>query len=381
MLKPSVTRSSISGRKIVPLAMDSKQITAKAVQEIAQKFGIVFDHATVLEQVQLLHAQVAATGAMDAAFVAPATAASVPTPVQFLQTFLPGFIKVMTSARKIDDIIGVKTVGSWEDQEIVQGIVEPAATATEYGDFTNIPLALWNTNFIKRTIVRGELGIQVGLLEEGRSAAMRLSSAETKRQGSAVGLEIFRNAVGFYGWNAGNNQTFGFLNDPNLPTYISSSVTDGWGSANGTFQAITGDIRMAVVQLRTQSQDQIDPEKVDMTLALPTDKVDYLTVTTDYGVSVRDWLEQTYKRIRVTSAPELGAADSGSDVFYLFAEEIDASIDGSTDGGETFAQLVQTKFVTLGVEKRAKSYIEDYSNGTAGSLCKRPWAVVRVAGI
>jgi hypothetical protein len=380
MLQPSKARSFISGRKMRPLAMDSKDITAAAVKELANKFGIVFDHATVLDQVRLLNEAQPGQG-MDAAFVAPATSASLPTPVQFLQTWLPGFIKVMTSARKIDDIIGVKTIGSWEDQEIVQGIVEPAATATEYGDFTNIPLALWNTNFIKRTIVRGELGIQVGLLEEGRSAAMRLSSAETKRQGSAVGLEIFRNAVGFYGWNSGNNLTYGFLNDPNLPAFISSSVTGGWASANGTFQAITGDIRMAIVQLRTQSQDQIDPEKVEMTLALPTDKVDYLSVTTDYGVSVRDWLEQTYPKIRVVSAPELGAANSGADVFYLFAEEIDSAIDGSTDGGETFAQLVQTKFVTLGVEKRAKSYVEDYSNGTAGTLCKRPWAVVRVTGI
>lgn len=380
MLQPSKLRSSISGRKVRPLAMDSASITAAAIKELAFKFGIVFDHATVQTQIRLLN-EGSQTGAMDAAFAAPATAASLSTPVQFLQTWLPGFIKVMTAARKIDDIIGIKTIGSWEDQEIVQGIVEPAATATEYGDFTNIPLALWNTNFIKRTIVRGELGIQVGLLEEGRSAAMRLSSAETKRQGSAIGLEIFRNAIGFYGWNSTNNQTFGFLNDPNLPAFISSSVTGGWESANGTFQAITGDIRAAIVQLRTQSQDQIDPEKVEMTLALPTDKVDYLSVTTDFGVSVRDWLEQTYEKVRVVSAPELGDANSGADVFYLFAEEIDSSIDGSTDGGETFVQLVQTKFVTLGVEKRAKSYVEDYSNGTAGTLCKRPWAVVRVTGI
>jgi hypothetical protein len=376
----SKTRSSIAPRKVRPLAMDSKEITVAAVNKLAEKFGIVFDHDTVLRQVQHLHEQ-RQTGAMDSAFVAPATAGSLPTPIQFLQTWLPGFIKVMTAARKIDDIIGVKTVGSWEDQEIVQGIVEPAATATEYGDFTNIPLSNWNTNFIKRTIVRGELGIQVGLLEEGRSAAMRLSSAETKRQGSAVGLEIFRNAIGFYGWNSGNNQTFGFLNDPVLPAFIASSVTGGWNGVNGTFQGITGDIRMAIVQLRTQSQDQIDPEKVEMTLALPTDKVDYLSVTTDFGVSVRDWLTQTYPKIRVVSAPELGAANSGADVFYLFAEEIDSSVDGSTDGGETFVQLVQTKFVTLGVEKRAKSYVEDYSNGTAGTLCKRPWAVVRVTGI
>jgi hypothetical protein len=376
----SKTRSSIAPRKMRPLAMDSKEITAAAVQKLAEKFGIVFDHATVATQIKLLYERQPGQG-MDSAFVAPATAGSIPTPIQFLQNWLPGFIKVMTSARKIDDIIGVKTVGSWEEQEIVQGIVEPAATATEYGDFTNIPLANWNTNFIKRTIVRGELGIQVGLLEEGRSAAMRLSSAETKRQASSVGLEILRNAIGFYGWNSGNNQTFGFLNDPVLPAFIASSVTNGWNSANGTFQAITGDIRMAIVQLRTQSQDQIDPEKVEMTLALPTGKVDYLSVTTDYGVSVRDWLEQTYPKIRVVSAPELGGANAGADVFYLFAEEIDSAIDGSTDGGETFVQLIQTKFVTLGVEKRAKSYVEDYSNATAGTLCKRPWAVVRVTGI
>lgn len=376
MLQTTKARSNIRPRKVRALSMDAKEITAAAVKEIAQKFGIVFDHDTVIDQVRLLNGS-----AGDSSFVPPATAGSIPTPVQFLQQWLPGFIKVMTAARKIDDIIGIKTVGSWEDQEIVQGIVEPAATATEYGDMTNIPLANWNTNFIKRTIVRGELGMQVGLLEEGRSAAMRLSSAETKRQGAAVGLEIFRNAIGFYGWNSGNNQTFGFLNDPVLPAFIASSVVGGWKSAAGTFQGITGDLRMMIVQLRTQSQDQIDPEKVEMTLALPTGKVDYLSVTTDYGVSVRDWLTQTYPKVRVVSAPELTGANAGADVAYLFAEEIDSSVDGSTDGGETFAQLVQTKFMTLGVEKRAKSYVEDYSNGTAGALCKRPWAVVRVTGI
>jgi hypothetical protein len=170
-----------------------------------------------------------------------------------------------------------------------------------------------------------------------------------------------------------------------LPAFIPSSVAEGWNGPNGDFQHITGDIRMAIVQLRTQSQDQIDPEKVEITLALPTNKVDYLSVTTDFGVSVRDWLEQTYKKIRVVSAPELMGADTvpdpDEDVAYMFADDIDSSVDGSTDGGETFAQLVQTKFMTLGVEKRAKSYVEDYSNATAGVLCKRPWAVVRIAGI
>jgi hypothetical protein len=380
-MQVSKTRSTIPARGFKPLAMDSKAITVAAVNQLAQKFGIVFDHATVLDQVRLLHeAPKGVQIGMDS-FATPATAASLPTPVQFLQQWLPGFIKVMTAARKIDDIVGVKNVGSWEDREIVQGIVEPAAVATEYGDMTNIPLTNYNPNFIKRTIVRGELGIQVGLLEEGTSAAMRLSASETKRQAAAVGLEMFRNAIGFYGWNAGNNQTYGFLNDPNLPAYIASSVTGGWAGTNGNFQSITGDIRMAIVQLRTQSQDQIDPKKVKLRLILPMNIVDLLSITTDFGVSVADWLEQTYPNIEVVSAPELQGANGGANVFYLFAEDIDSSVDGSTDGGEVFVQLVQTKFVTLGVEKRAKSYVEDYSNGTAGVLCKRPWAIVRVTGI
>ncbi|HFK2227046.1 TPA: hypothetical protein ACGXEK_005893, partial [Pseudomonas aeruginosa] len=113
--------------------------------------------------------------------------------------------------------------------------------------------------------------------------------------------------------------------------------------------------------------------------------VDYLSVTTPYGISVSDWIEQTYPKMRIVSAPELSGVQmqgqTPEDALVLFVEEVDASVDGSTDGGSVFSQLVQSKFITLGVEKRAKSYVEDFSNGTAGALCKRPWAVVRYLGI
>ncbi len=278
-----------------------------------------------------------------------------------------------------------ETVGSWEDQEIVQGIVEPAGTALEYGDMTNIPLSSWNVNFERRTIVRGEMGIQVGLLEEGRASAMRINSAEQKRQGAAVQLEIMRNAIGFYGWEGKNgNRTFGFLNDPALLPAIASTSAGGWASGGTTaFQAIVADLRLMIITLRTQSEDNIDPEDVDITLVLPMNKVDMLSVVTDLGISVRDWLKQTYPRIRVMSAPELqgGNPDDGKDIAYMFLDSVDTAIDGSTDGGDTWAQLVQSKFITLGVEKRVKNYVEGYSNATAGVMLKRPWAVVRMIGI
>jgi hypothetical protein len=37
--------------------------------------------------------------------------------------------------------------------------------------------------------------------------------------------------------------------------------------------------------------------------------------------------------------------------------------------------------MALGVEKRAKSFVEDYANATAGVMCKRPYAVVRFTGL
>jgi hypothetical protein len=78
------------------------------------------------------------------------------------------------------------------------------------------------------------------------------------------------------------------------------------------------------------------------------------------------------------SAPQLNGANGGSNVFYLFA---DAVQDLSSDDGRAFAQIVPAKFQVLGVQQMAKGYEEDYSNATAGIICKRPFAVVRYTGI
>lgn len=364
----SKIHSHIDARDVRPFVM--KQIGDQAVQALA-RIGITISPAVV-------HKQVRALAVGDSSFTAPTTSGSITTPIQFLQAWLPGFIQVITAARKIDKCIGITTVGNWHDEEIVQGIVEPATGATEYSDYNAVPLAQLNTNFERRSIVRGEQGMKVALLEDARASAMNLNVAEQKRSSSAIGLEILRNAIGFFGWYGGNNRTFGLLNDPSLPAYTAVAA-GAWPTKD--FLAITADLRTAIATLRTQSQDTIDPESVDLVLLIATAKVDYLSVVSVQGISVRDWLTQTYPKVRVESAPELNAVQAGADVFYLFAEKVDAASDGSTDGGQTFAQLVVTKFNTLGVEKRAKHYLEDFGNATAGVLCKRPYAVVRFSGI
>jgi len=303
------------------------------------------------------------------------TTPSVTTPVQFLQNWLAGNVQVATAARKIDTLVGITVSGAWENEEIVQGLLELTGTSVPYGDYTNLPLSSWNLNFERRTVVRFEEGMRVGNLEEARAAAIRMNSAQSKRDAATLALDIRRNSVGFIGFNGGNNRTYGFLNDPSLPAY--QAVAGGtW--ATKTYLEIVGDILTAVSALRTQSQDLIDPATMPVTLAVATTARDRLSTVSQYGNSVQDWISATYPKMRVESAPELDGADAGDNVFYLYAESIS---DNGSDDGATFIQVVPTRFIVTGVQKLAKGYEEGYSNATAGVMCKRPWAVYRASGI
>lgn len=308
------------------------------------------------------------------------TTGSIPVPVQFLQNWLPGFVQVITAARKIDELVGISTQGAWEDEEIVQKVLELTGKAVPYGDYTNVPFSSWNTNYERRTIVRFEEGSFVGRLDEARASRIQVNSGAEKRNAAVLALEIERNDIGFNGFNDGLGRTYGFLNDPELPAYntVPLNAAGFTTFATSTYLEITAVLRQMIVGLRSQSQDQIDPENTDITLALATDVVDYLSVTSDFGNSVRQWLTETYPRVRVVSAPELNLANGGANVGYMYADSV---VDGSTDDGRTWIQVVPTKFTVLGVDQKSKGYEEDYTNATAGLMLKRPYAVYRITGI
>lgn len=308
------------------------------------------------------------------------TTGSIATPIQFLQNWLPGFVNIVTAPRKIDELVGITTSGNWDDEEVVQGYIEQLGFSVPYSDYGNVPLSSWNDQFLTRTVVRFESGMRVGKLEEARSARVKINSSEQKRESATLQLEIQRNAVGFYGYNAGDNLTYGFLSDPNLPNYTIFPNGASGGSplwSTKTFLEIVKDIRTMVQGLRTQAVDLIDPETTNLTLGLATAIVDYLSVVSDFGISVRDWMTKAYPKIRVVSAPELNGAHSSQNAAYLYAETVK---DMSTDDNRVFLQVVPTKFRVTGVQTLAKGYEEDYTNATAGTFVKRTWAVIRYYG-
>jgi hypothetical protein len=368
--------SKVGPRNVKPLALIAAGMTGQAAMDAIEAavpdlnlIGLGFSERQ-LQKMAGLHSG----SAMDA-LEPTITTPNAGTPVQYLQQWLPGFVRMITAARKIDELIGISIGGKWEDEEVVQGVLELTGTSVPYGDLTNIPFSSWNANYERRTVIRFEEGLQVGVLEQKRAAAAGIDSAAEKRAAAAMALEIRRNSVGFYGYNNGANRTYGILNDPNLPAY-SNLPTGSWATA--TWLQIIADIRSMFAALRAQSGDTIDPDTANVTLAIASEKVDYLGVTSEYGQSVREWLRQTYPNARVVSVPEFNNANGGADVAYLFAETVE---DGSTDDNRTIIQVVQVKAQLLGVDQGAKTYVEDYTNATGGVMVKRPYAIVRRSGL
>lgn len=358
--KTTPIRSYIPANRVRSFAWDSD-----TTEQTLNKFGIGFEQGALKEMRQFYGMDAAVTGV---------TTPTITTPIQFLQHWLPDFIEVVTAAKELDAIVGRTIAGNWHDESIVQGILERTGQAVPYGDHTNIPLASWNTNYETRDIVRFEEGIQVGVLEEARAGAMNISSQNEKRAAAAESLAIELNNIGFFGYNAGNNRTYGFLNDPNLPNYTTVATGDGGTTwATKTYAEIVADIRTAFAALRVKSGNLFKPERDRAVLALPVSVMEYLNVENEFGKSVYDFIRQNYPNVRIESAVQLDGANGGQNVFYLMAENI--------AGKPVMHQYVQDIFRLIGVEKKAKVFLEDYSNATAGIMVTQPIGIVRYTGV
>lgn len=297
------------------------------------------------------------------------------TPVQFLQFWIPEMVEVVTASRDADAILGRDFAGSWEDEEIVQPVIEYTGQARAYGDKTSLNLADFNVNYESRTIVRMEQDVEVGKLEAARAAKQRIDAQGSKRHSASLSLAISANDIAFYGYNEGTNKTYGLLNDPNLPAYESiadgSAGTSEWDSK--TFNEITADIKSWMARLRTKTGNNFKPERDKSVLVLGTSVIESLnTVNPLGGTSVREWLAKTYPNCRVESCVQFDDANSGDNVAYLMADTI--------AGMKVIGQYMQDALRLIGVEQKAKGVLECYSNATAGTLLRVPIGVVRFTG-
>lgn len=341
---------------------------AKVTENDLKTLGISMDEAVKPEVIRNRNY------AMDAS-VPLQTAATISNPVQFFQYWEPEAVEIVTAAMKIDDIVGRTIAGNFEDEEIVVTVMERTGSAHPYTDTANINLASWNQNFMARSIVRFEEGLEVGYLESLRASRMRIDTHKEKAAAAALSLAIEHNNIGFYGYANGLNKTYGLLNDPNLPAYQTVAEGSSGTSWSGkTFNEITSDIITAVSQLVNQLGGLFDPIRDGFTISMALQSTQFLNTMNELGTkSVSQWISDTYPKCRIVAAVQLNEANGGENVMYLHVD--------SLNGKPVVKQYVQDVLRLVGVEKRAKVSVEDYASATAGVVVTQPLGFVRYSGI
>lgn len=388
----SKVHSSFLGRDVKQLDLTKNdEITKNMRLDLARnpnqlnKIGIGLD-SSYLNDVYNYQMKIQNSG-MDANFLPTLTTPSINPPIQFLQEFMPGYVKVMSWPKMIDKILGIDTIGSWELEQIIQGIIEGIGTAQPYSDYTNLNLASYNANYEYRTIVRFEQDVQDGYLESARSARVRINNVNEKRMAAMDLLEIERNRVGFFGYNStlagSRNRTDGLLNAAGSPNFVEvpKGASQKTQFADKSVLERIKDLLTAFTLLETQSNGLIDPVEQETTLVIAVNAKNFLYDINEFNVSVMKWLNETYPKCRVIGCPEFNTVVGtgvGAGGFYIFADRVNNS---GSDNSNTYSQMVPAKLKTLGVEQRAKSYLESHTNATAGVMLKRPYAVVRFFGI
>lgn len=200
---------------------------------------------------------------------------------------------------------------------------------------------------------------------------MMLNSAKEKRTACQTALDIERNLIGYNGY-AGN--TYGLLNDPNLPAYVNASAgTAGTTWAGKSFAEIQADVLAMITGLQVNSKNVFNPSLHKATLVVALSAFQYLKKANDYGMTVEKWLKENYPMIEVKATYFLDSANGGQNVAYLIADTF--------NGKKTVVQFVPEVLRMLGVFNKGKSFEEFFSNATAGVMVRQPLGVYRLTGI
>ena len=346
-----------------------------------EKIGLGFSDAFLSAQAPVV------ASAMDAGTVAPVNTPQNGTPLQFLQSALPGSINVMTVVRKADAVAPIVIAGDWHGQEVYLKTMEHFGTPSQYSDHGGLVLADFSEGSETRDIARFELGLQGGKLEDARAGATGTNPNGEKRSALASAFENLRNDVAFNGFNIGNSKIYGILNDPNLPAYIAVANNDAGNStawsAKDNAEKIA-DISTALNALSVQAGGNIDITSDALCLEVPLSVLGEFSKSDSSftnGLTVRAWLTENYSNVEIVSVPQYDGADAESNVFVLKAKKVPSEA-GAALGGLPMAQIVPSRMMALGSAQNAKGGVtEGYTSALAGVFVAHPWAIVRYTGI
>jgi len=310
------------------------------------------------------------------------TAPNVPALDQFLQSWLPGVVRQVTSPRRARELMGFTQQGSFHDQTIVWRQTEILGRVDVYGDLAAAPRSNYNVEYVARDVARFKGEVSTEYLQNARMSATGFSDLDEKTASLARQFAIIENQVSFLGWSG--QSTYGVLNDPNMPAYVTVAAT-GTGSSTlwstKTWAQQQADIIESINGLIAQTDTAFDPYSSDFDWWVSATTYGNLSNTNTLGLSLKAWLIDNYPGIRIKAVPEFAAANGGQDVWYMVAlSKLEG--DDSTDSGLTIENLVQSTMFTIAtLPNKEGGTTSVFGSASAGVGLKRPFLVVRRTGM
>lgn len=346
--------------------MFENQLGLQEQLDVMKQYGIIFDTGSPIRGI-LANDSIDQL-ANDAAMV---TAANSGVPVEFTSYIDPMVIPILTATRGVREIFGEAKKGDWTTSYARFQTSEITGEVEAYTDYGQGGASDVNPTFPVRTQYIYQTNIRYGDREVDVASRARLQLAADKQRAAATVIDIASNKFALYG--VAGLEIYGLLNDPNLPSAVSSLPNADrktkW--ADKSTKEIYEDVLYLFGKMAERGAGHIDANTELVLATSPATQVQ-LGKATDFNISARQMLETYFPRIRFVALPELASATSGTSILLVAP-----TIEGLPTAQIGFSE----KFRAMRLIPESSSFHQKFVGSSYGTIIYRPFAIGTMTGV
>lgn len=315
---------------------------------------------------------------------APTTTPNNGIPALVGSTIDPQVVRALLTPTKAAEIYGEVQKGSRTQRVVYFPFSENSGTTAAYGDFSQAGATGANVNWEPRETFLYQTWLKYGDLETEMMGEASISWINELRTSTMMTLNKRGNLISLFGLDGKNVR--GALNDPDLPPAIEPTPKAGAQSGQsvkswtetGDPVAIYGDIQALFQKLNTQLQGLIDTNAA-LVLVIPSELSNVLTYTNSFGITLLKMLKESFPSLKIETLPEAGPAMAGGNggitqrIVQLFAPTL--------DGVQSVFTAFSSKLIMHRLETYSTSYRQKASQGSSGTVWRRPMACATMIGV
>lgn len=347
--------------------MFENQLGLQEQLDVMKQYGIIFDTGSPIRGI-LANDSIDQL-ANDAAMVTAAANSGVP--VEFTSYIDPMVIPILTATRGAREIFGEAKKGDWTTSYARFQTSEITGEVEAYTDYGQGGASDVNPTFPVRTQYIYQTNIRYGDREVDVASRARLQLAADKQRAAATVIDIASNKFALYG--VAGLETYGLLNDPNLPADVTplpnADKKTQW--ADKSTKEIYEDVLYLFGKMAERGAGHIDANTELVLATSPATQVQ-LGKATDFNISARQMLETYFPKIRFVALPELATATSGNSILLVAP-----TIEGLPTAQIGFSE----KFRAMRLIPESSSFHQKFVGSSYGTIIYRPFAIGKMTSV